>query len=920
MSKRVILISVLLMCRLPVALAAERPVSRVEGVYISTGDSHFLGGSLPVDSRASIEAAFDMLKHVFGIKRIYWRGLQEAAWMEVMHVREENFRSASFHHWSHQLLREHDLEKLAVQIAHAKGLELWGVGTLGDWGATPETPSFTQFPMSAEARFRIEHPEWAPVDKYGYRRQGGPVELAYPDARDALVDVHTRLTRAAGYDGIIFLSYVENFSTRFPDEFGYSDPIVDEFERRYGVNIRKHDFTRYASRADWYRLRGEYLTQYLRELKAALAPDGTKLGMFVNPRTPRMPGLWATLPHTYFTIGKLYFDLDTWVEDDIVDLLAIYGGSSRAVQAKTVRDCLWMTRDTDVSVSFVTTGLTDPVWQPIFARGLGAIYAAGEDQHYLLRSRIPAQTAEALTSGTLYEQMRFLSQVIDGEATVASAAVIPFAAHENMLMRRLAVFALGRLKDPAALPVIEAALTDSENGVRCKAMQALRDVHRPESTARIIDCLAQFGNHPLGEMARDTIPRLRPFPREELTEAALNHGSADVRRAIIRAFGRGPATADDLPLLKQALNDSDRYVRAAAIRTLGTVRNCPEAVELIVEALNHDDVAMSNRAVDALENTIKRRDRDTLELRPRMLQAAVGLFRKMGDGCKRADRDWGYRSAGNALLAFGDDGEAALRDFMDQSADKRLAELAWRVLYFREKAGDNKFNIITEKENEEAFKARPAWLKTIEIERIAQDFESDRTFGGSVSGSVGDVHSIPARWNHFGPKGPMPWMQTAHSGKRSVRLVRGGNGMNGWVVGPNGPDPELDYELRFWVFREPTGSFVVATRDGARRANETSVLVGGNGSVFLRNEVEGPGWMPTQLTIPEGKWTRLSVRVDRPRKMFGVALLSAAGEETKSSVAAPLGPVERVNSVSFYPQAPLGAACCLDDIELVERR
>ena len=41
--------------------------------YISTGDNHWLGDSLPVDSKAGIEASFDLLKRL-GVRRVYWRG------------------------------------------------------------------------------------------------------------------------------------------------------------------------------------------------------------------------------------------------------------------------------------------------------------------------------------------------------------------------------------------------------------------------------------------------------------------------------------------------------------------------------------------------------------------------------------------------------------------------------------------------------------------------------------------------------------------------------------------------------------------------------------------------------------------------------------------------------------------------------
>ena len=182
-------------------------------------------------------------------------------------------------------------------------MEIWGVSALFDWGASADTPCFGDFPHQAESRLRREHPEWVPVDRSGLLRQGGPIELAYPEARQALVDLHAKLVRRDGYDGVLFLTYAENYSMRFQDEFGFNDPIVKEFERRTGVDLRSEPFTRIGSRYDWYALRGEYVTQFLRELKGELAKDRTKLGLFVNPQQPHFTQPW-NLPELTVSISS----------------------------------------------------------------------------------------------------------------------------------------------------------------------------------------------------------------------------------------------------------------------------------------------------------------------------------------------------------------------------------------------------------------------------------------------------------------------------------------------------------------------------------------------------------------------------------------------------------------------------------------
>src|SRR5438132_14252827 len=93
-------------------------------------------------------------------------------------------------------------------------------------------------------------------------------------------------------DGITFFTYCENYGIRFEDEFGFNQPIVDEYKRRYGTDIRTQDFDKHL----WRYLRGECVTKFLQELKAALKPYGKKLGMSLNPKEPNFPQPWNVEP------------------------------------------------------------------------------------------------------------------------------------------------------------------------------------------------------------------------------------------------------------------------------------------------------------------------------------------------------------------------------------------------------------------------------------------------------------------------------------------------------------------------------------------------------------------------------------------------------------------------------------------------
>ncbi|MBN2456623.1 MAG: HEAT repeat domain-containing protein [Sedimentisphaerales bacterium] len=885
-------------------------------VYISTGDNHWLGDSLAVDSNSSLEAAFDMFKNTLGIRRLYWRGLQEAAWVNTAHVREENFRYATFHKWSRYLIKDIDLEKMVVKKGEKYGIEVWGVATLGDWGSPADTPGFNDFPFNSESKLRLEHPEWVPVDKYGYRRQGGTIELAYPQARKALVELHTHLAHEAGYKGVMFLTYVENFSMRFQDEFGYSEPIVKNFKKRYGIDIRKEDFTRGASKYDWYALRGEYVTKYLRELRDSLGQYGIKLGMFISPHRAHYPQSWATSPDIYSTVGRIYLDLETWVQEGIVDQLVVFGNCARVRQAKTVSDLIWLTRDTNTKVSFLTSGPDDPRWRDFQDKGCATVLTLGEDAGYFTRSTIAKQSETALKSGTTYEKMKFLSQVVEGKSQAASQNIVPLTKHENVIMRRLALLALSKLKDPKAIPAIEKGLFDTEVGVRCSAMKSLTGNHGPKSTAMILKAIDRDSNHPLCEMARNTLSRLKPVPRKELSEAALTHSNPMVRTTALRGL-QFVATAEQIPVFEKALNDSCGYARYIAAMALGRMYNSPEAIEVLIKATEHKDVATADRAAVSLGETVKRGGDKIESLKPRILTTLKGLFAQMGDGCSRTDAEWGYRSVGNALLDFGNEGKKVLRQFMSQSKDKRLAELAWRVLYFREKAGQNKFNIISEKENDQAFKARPAWLKNIRVERIRQDFENEKIFGKEASGSVGNSAGVAARWSNFNKaKGPMSQSAIAHSGKKSIKLVRGGDGLSGWV--DKAVPGDVDYEMQVWLYRGPQGSCALSAKDISRRES-FAILIGQDGNLNIRHFDGETSWVSTKLSVPIEKWTKITVEAAQGTNSYSVSIQGKDGIEAKSQ-SEQLNLTSDIYMVSFRPQGPENTACYIDDIKLAEVR
>jgi hypothetical protein len=689
----------------PSLLARAAPAAQPIDCFISTGDNHWLGESLPIDSKASIEASFELLARL-GVRRVYWRGLQDAIINDTGVIPEENCRYAFFwRNWSRRLYAEVDPDRTAAAAARRRGMEFWGVGTL-DWGSSPDIPCYG-FPYDSESSLRREHPEWVPVDRSGLLQQGGPIEWAYAEARKAAVDLQMKYVRRDGYNGVLLLSYVENFSMRFQDEFGFNEPIVREFRRRTGVDLRTQPFSRTASRHAWYSLRGEYLTQYLREFKERLRGEGKKLGIYVNPDQPHFTLPWSG---ELLTAGHIYCDLERWVRDRIIDQFVVDGNCQPESQTRAVDDCLWLCRQTPSCVSPQTSDPAGARWKNYRGQGVVPVMSVGADQSYLMcTDRIPAQPPGALSSDDPILRMRVLAQIIVGQTKAAAAQVTPLAQDKNVIVRRLALQALGRLKDPASVPVIERGLEDGENCVRCAAGLALAENHRPQSTAKMLAAIDRFGDHPLAEIALQTLPQFRPLPRAELAAEAAKRANSVVRSTAMRALALMP----DETLLRvfiAGLSDSDRFVRFAAAEGLANYPRSVEAVEALLTALRHDDPVLSDRAATSLAAIGECRRKEIEPLRGRIVAGLRELYMKFGEGCRRADRDWGYRPVGNALLKLGADGEKILQTLIDQSNDRRLALLAWKSLYIRLDTGG--FREVTEKENDEAFRHLPAFLRT----------------------------------------------------------------------------------------------------------------------------------------------------------------------------------------------------------------
>ena len=186
-----------------------------------------------------------------------------------------------------------------------------------------------------------------------------------------------------------------------------------------------------------------------------------------------------------------------------------------------------------------------------------------------------------------------------------------------------------------------------------------------------------------------------------------------------------------LPTLVACAQDTDRYVRFLAVHGLQVFGKNASARETLLKALNDPDMVVQDRAATSLaiglvegstieprlglESAIRILKTPTGPLREIKLdrtqksglKALVRKFTEFGDGSKRTDLEWGFRAVGNAILAFGSEGGKSLQQMIDQKTDKRLALLAWQVLYIRQ--GMENFCTVpgTEEENGRIYATYP---------------------------------------------------------------------------------------------------------------------------------------------------------------------------------------------------------------------
>lgn len=186
---------------------------------------------------------------------------------------------------------------------------------LGSRAGIPILPKITLYddglPGITYSKLLQQHPEYQWVDRSGKKLLIGVPSYAFPEARRFRVQMIEELCRYPIAGIVLSLrSHAVGYpSFREAEEYGYEQPVVDEFKRRYGVDIRTQDF----DRKKWHALKGEYFTQLLREIRAAVGPKLPVQLVIMD---------WCEGP-TARTLHQ--FDYATWAKENLVNGIYVQG-------------------------------------------------------------------------------------------------------------------------------------------------------------------------------------------------------------------------------------------------------------------------------------------------------------------------------------------------------------------------------------------------------------------------------------------------------------------------------------------------------------------------------------------------------------------------------------------------------------------
>jgi hypothetical protein len=153
-----------------------------------------------------------------------------------------------------------------------------------------------------------DHPDDVLVDRAGRERLWGILDYNSAAAREFRVNAIRQLLGEHEWDGLFICTRSQSKPAAHGDQFGFNDASVALYRARHGADPRTeaHDLD------EWRRVRGEGLTELVRDLRRETAQRGIACSIGI-PRGDVMGP----------PIGNLHLDWRGWLRDGLIDSLVI---------------------------------------------------------------------------------------------------------------------------------------------------------------------------------------------------------------------------------------------------------------------------------------------------------------------------------------------------------------------------------------------------------------------------------------------------------------------------------------------------------------------------------------------------------------------------------------------------------------------
>lgn len=197
---------------------------------------------------------------------------------------------------------------------------------------------------------------------------------------------------------------------------------------------------------------------------------------------------------------------------------------------------------------------------------------------------------------------------------------------------------------------------------------------------------------------------------------------------------------------------------------------------------------------------------------------------------------------------------------------------------------------------------------------LESDFEKTALFNGNAENMIGE-YNPEGRWGSFSAKGPVVTTEKAHSGKQSIKLIRGGGDFLGY--GEGATKSGCNYEAAFWIYRQADGSFsVFLNSENNKEICGIYIWPTPEGELFLYNFASGK-WTPTKTRILPEQWMKVRIMSDVANKKYGAVIQDEQKPDTWES----LNSEDGARGIKFTPAAPdKKVTCYIDDLRLTEIR